>query len=89
MPADGVLRKVALTAFDRFRPPNLVTTDVRLAKGFRVGSGSVLAGVDVFNLFNRATVLQRERDRNSPQANFVTEVLGPRVLQFGLRVRWR
>jgi hypothetical protein len=60
--------------------------DLRLEKTFHI-KGTRLSGMlDVFNLFNAATVLARERRQNRSNANRVTKILAPRVFRIG--VRW-
>jgi hypothetical protein len=60
--------------------------DLRLEKTFHI-KGTRLSGMlDIFNLFNAATVLARERRQNRSNANRVTNILAPRVLRIG--VRW-
>ena len=53
--------------------------------------GHTVLGVDCFNVFNEAFVLQR-RDRTFTTANnagFVTEVLSPRIFRFGARLSFK
>ena len=44
--------------------------------------------VDAFNLTNASTVLARQTRQNFAQANYVTRILAPRVVRFGLKVNF-
>jgi hypothetical protein len=60
--------------------------DLRLEKTFDI-KGTRLSGMlDIFNMFNAATVLAREPRQNLSSANRVLNILAPRVLRIG--VRW-
>jgi hypothetical protein len=67
------------------RYDNLVLVDVKAEKRFTLRRASVIGSVDVFNLMNTNTVLNRVTTQNSAAANRVVEVTGPRVVRFGLR----
>ncbi len=60
--------------------------DMRVEKQFPIARIRWTVGVDVFNLFNAATVLERQEIQNSPTANFVEEVLAPRVARFSVKL---
>jgi hypothetical protein len=61
---------------------------LRLEKELVFGSFVPTFSLDLFNVFNENTVLQRERNQASTAANFVRETVSPRVLRFGLRLSW-
>ena len=42
--------------------------------------------VDMFNLFNAATVLKREMRQNLNTASNIQSILSPRVFRFGFRL---
>ena len=42
--------------------------------------------MDIFNLFNSATVLGRDYDLASSGFNQVREIVNPRIIRFGVRV---
>ena len=44
--------------------------------------------LQAFNLLNSSVVLGREDQMNSTRANFVEEVLAPRVARFGVRLNF-
>ncbi len=65
--------------------------DLRLAKEFplrRDGAGLTLS-LDCFNALNSAYVLQRQAALGQNNSDFVTEVLGARVLRLGARLSLR
>ena len=64
---------------------NLALVDMKAEKKITIDKLSINASVDVFNLLNSNTVLNRVTTQNAATANRVTEVTGPRVLRFGLR----
>jgi hypothetical protein len=70
------------------RLDNHYQVDLRVDKQFPIGRMKWIAALDVFNAFNAATVLDRQEIQNSPTANFVEEVLSPRVARFSLRVQF-
>lgn len=62
--------------------------DLRVDKQFPLGRSRWTAALDVFNVLNAATVLDRQEIQNSARANFVEEVLAPRVARFSIRVQF-
>lgn len=80
----GTIR-VMLEPYAATRYGNLALVDIKAEKRFTLNKLNVNASVDVFNLGNASTVLNRVTTQNSATANRVTEVTGPRVLRFGLR----
>lgn len=67
------------------RYDNFYQVDMRIEKQFTFGRSKLAASFDVFNLLNSNVVLSREDQMNSTRANFVEEVLAPRVARFGVR----
>jgi len=67
------------------RYDNLVLIDMKAEKRIKIDKMTINASVDVFNLGNRNTVLNRVTTQTAATANQVTEITGPRVLRFGLR----
>jgi len=89
--SDGRTRDIQVTgAQDSFRVEDIFTLDGRLEKEF-AASGNVgfTFSIDVFNLFNENTELQRARQLNSGQPNYLRETLSPRVWRLGVRLNWR
>jgi hypothetical protein len=70
------------------RLDNFQQLDLRAEKTFRVGRLSTSASIDVFNALNENTVLARTTNYTSTRAAEVTEILAPRVVRFGLRMRF-
>ena len=67
------------------RLENLVTLDFRVEKMFTFKQVRAMASLDVFNVGNANTVLQREGIQNLATANDVLEILAPRIARLGLR----
>ena len=82
---------------DAHRLPNVQVLDLRLAKDIRMGPVGLTVSADVFNVFNRNTVLQRNvastsatnynpGSPTSTQQNRITELISPRVIRLGARL---
>ena len=78
--ADVLLEPIGAT-----RLQNLWIADLRLEKAFDIRGTRLSAMVDIFNLFNAATVLAREKRQNLDSANEIRDILSPRILRFGVR----
>ncbi len=77
---------VLLAPFDSERLDTLKYMDLRIDKGFAMGSyGKLSVSMDVFNLFNANTSLRIERRVNSVQFREAQEIISPRIIRFGLR----
>jgi hypothetical protein len=92
-PSDGLgTRNISVMNgdIDRFRADDIFTTDLRLEKEF-AASGNVgfTFSIDIFNLFNEAYVMQRERNQNTSRYDFLDESLAPRIWRLGVRLNWR
>jgi hypothetical protein len=70
------------------RLENFYQLDMRVEKQFKFGRTKWAAAFDVFNLLNSNVVLGRTGQQNSTRANFVTEVLAPRVARVGVRLNF-
>ena len=68
--------------------PTFSQLDLHWDKGFLFGQRRIQLNVDAFNLSNAATVLARQTRQDSAQANYVTSILAPRVVRFGLKVNF-
>lgn len=87
---DGIDRQVLVAPrAASFRNDNVVNVNARLEKVFQIGDASLSLGLDVFNLLNSSTVLQRQHEVSLPVGDHVLEVISPRVLRIGARVRVR
>lgn len=89
--SDGRTRNIQVTgAQDSFRVGDIFTVDGRLEKEFAATSDvGFTFSIDVFNLFDEATELQRARQLNSGQPDYLRETLSPRVWRLGVRLNWR
>jgi hypothetical protein len=81
-------KNVLLGDIDAYRLPNVHNLDLRLAKDVRFGPAGITISMDVFNILNSNTELQRNLDyrRTTTQQHRVTEVLSPRVFRLGARL---
>jgi len=70
------------------RLDNLQTIDFRIDKTLRFGSITVVPAIDVFNLTNDNTVQAQNRNQLAANANQISGILAPRVMRFGINVRW-
>lgn len=77
---------VNLQTFGNARYDDLWIADLRVEKSFDIRGTRLSGMLDIFNLFNTATVLSREPRQNLTTANRIVDILAPRVLRFG--VRW-
>ena len=68
--------------------PNFSQLDVHWDKGVLFGRRRIQFNVDAFNLMNASTVLARQTRQDFAQANFVTSILAPRVVRFGVKVNF-
>ncbi len=68
--------------------PTFQQIDLHWDKAFRFGARRVSFNVDAFNLANAATVLGRQTRQDFPRANYVTTILAPRVVRFGIKVNF-
>jgi hypothetical protein len=70
------------------RLDNFAQVDLALSKVFQIDRVRATADVSVFNLMNANPVLARAGNFSAATANNVTEVLAPRVVRFGVRLRF-
>jgi hypothetical protein len=81
---------------DQFRNDDIRTVDARLEKEFSFSDVGLTIGLDVFNLFNEGTVMQRQHRLQFPAnaartngPNYALEVLSPRIYRIGARISFR
>jgi hypothetical protein len=74
---------------DTYRLDDIHIVDARVEKEFTFSDFGLTLGVDVFNLFNEAYVLQRNQRLAQSTSDFVREIVSPRVLRFGARLSFR
>jgi len=92
----SIAENVQVGSSDANRLDNIIDFDARIEKEFAFQDFGLTLGVDCFNVFNEAFILQR-RDRLFRQgtpaatanAGYVFEVLSPRVFRFGARISFR
>jgi len=81
--ATVLLEPLGDTRFDNFQ-----ILDLRVERAFTFGTTRLIPAMDIFNLSNGNTVLARRRNQNAGNANFVSGIVAPRVIRFGVRVQW-
>ena len=81
-------RRIQVGEFDDVRFSRLFIADLRIERAFVVANFNLDLSAEVFNIFNRQTVLQRDSDLRSDTPGTAIELLSPRVLRFGVRVRF-
>jgi hypothetical protein len=62
--------------------------DVHWDRTFRLDNRRFSINVDTFNLMNASTVLERITRQDGSNGNFVQTILAPRIVRFGLKVRF-
>jgi hypothetical protein len=79
---------VLLDTMGDVRLTNFSILDLRIDKAFTFGTARVVPSMDVFNLMNSNTVLAQRRLQGANNANFISGIVAPRVIRFGVRVTW-
>jgi hypothetical protein len=74
---------------DTYRLDDIHMVDARVEKEFTFSDFGFTLGVDVFNVFNEAYVLQRNHRLAQSTSDHVREVTSPRVLRLGARLSFR
>jgi len=80
--------QVLLDPLGEVRLDNLHTFDFRVDRPFHFGTVTLIPAIDVFNLTNTATVQAINRNQAATNANTVSGIIAPRVMRFGVNVRW-
>jgi hypothetical protein len=81
----GNLKTVLLVDAGEFRLPTVTSFDARIGKEFAFNRYRFNLDLDVFNLFNSATVLGKQYDLRLDTGGDVLEIMNPRVLRLGAR----
>ena len=76
------------TNIDDARLPMVHSFDARVSKVVRVKGLTADLDFDVFNVFNTSTILGRQFDLNATNGDQPLEIMNPRVVRLGLRVRF-
>ena len=82
---------LAVSNVTDFRLPAVSSLDARVEKAFKIQRANIMLDLDIFNIFNNATVLGRQYDirRTGPTGyNQVLEIMNPRILRLGARVNF-
>ena len=74
---------------DTYRLDDIHMVDARVEKEFSFSDFGLTLGVDVFNVFNEAYVLQRNHRLAQTTSDHVREIVSPRVLRVGARLSFR
>ncbi len=74
---------------DTYRFPDVNLMDARIEKEFTLKDVGMTIGIDVFNLFNQSTILQRFLALNRGTGNDVSEIVSPRIFRIGARFSFR
>ena len=74
---------------DTFRLQNVNIVDARVEKEFTFSDVGLTLGVDCFNVFNEAYVLQRQHRLRLGSSDYVREITSPRIFRIGARVSFR
>ncbi|MEI6666805.1 MAG: carboxypeptidase regulatory-like domain-containing protein [Acidobacteriota bacterium] len=78
---------VYIAEYGSVRLPTYRAMDFRVDRPFTLGKRvKVAPSIDIFNLFNTATVQSRRRAQNATNANLISSIVAPRVARFGVRV---
>jgi hypothetical protein len=86
---DGNRRVLPAGGLDVQRHDNFWNLDLRLGKDFKIaGDTSLNLTLDLFNVFNSDTVLQRNRQIDSSAFDQILEVSNPRILRVGVRLQF-
>ena len=81
-------RRIQVGEFDDVRFSRLFIADLRIERAFVVANFNLDLSAEVFNIFNRQTLLQRDSDLRSDTRGAAVELLSPRVMRFGVRLRF-
>jgi len=98
--SEGFKYVLATGEIDTQRHPNLMNLDLRVAKDIRVSRVALTLSADMFNVTNKATILQRNTRlgrggtndlydpilRPTRSGNRITEIQSPRVFRLGARL---
>lgn len=82
----GVRSVLATSSIGAYRHKTVFDADVRLEKSINIRPLQVNLSVDVFNVANAGTVLQRQGRVNTSTYNRITETLSPRIVRAGARI---
>jgi hypothetical protein len=85
--ADGQLRALATPGIDHERYPAVWDLDLSLARPISLGHGrSLRLALEMFNVFNSNTELNRFRQANAAAFHRLDEIMSPRILRLGAQL---
>jgi hypothetical protein len=84
-PVLGNKEALLVNEVDQFRLDNVGSLDARVEKMFKFGKSSVALDLDLFQMLNSSTVLQRQLNARVTTYNSVLEVMNPRIARLGVR----
>jgi hypothetical protein len=84
-PVLGNKNALLVNSIDEFRFDAVSSFDARVEKMFKFSRTNLALDFDVFNLFNRSTILQRQLDARLTTFNNILEVMNPRIARLGVR----
>jgi len=80
---------IQLTPSNSLRYPAVKLVNLNFDKTIRLGGARrVTLNAALFNIFNVNTVLAQTTRQNTSTANFLTTIVGPRVMRFGVRMNF-
>jgi hypothetical protein len=79
---------VLLNGVGEARLPDYQNLDFHVDRPVKVGPARFIPQLDVFNVFNGATILAVRAIQNASNANQIQQILAPRVMRVGFRVTW-
>jgi hypothetical protein len=74
---------------DTYRNDDVILVNLRIEKEFRFEDWGITLGVDGFNIFNDATVIQRQNQMQLGTSDNVLEIVSPRIFRVGARLNFR
>jgi hypothetical protein len=80
--------QVLLDPLGDVRLPNFQVLDFRIERPFTFSGVRLIPSMDIFNSLNAGTILAYRRQQNATNANFISGVVAPRVIRFGVRATW-
>jgi hypothetical protein len=84
---DGLPSALGSSSVEDHRLPSIWNLDLRLAKAVTLhGSTSLVLSADLFNVFNQATVIDRNAIATSDVFERIDGISNPRIFRFGLRL---
>ncbi|MBZ5559640.1 MAG: carboxypeptidase regulatory-like domain-containing protein [Acidobacteriia bacterium] len=80
---------ISLTPANALRLPTAQTVDLNFDKSIRLGGPRrITLNMAIFNISNVNTALGQTVRQNTSTANYLTSIVGPRVLRFGARINF-